>query len=87
MQEFHTFIQCFWNDEDGVIVSAELVLIATLCVLPMVVGLSELTYAINSELGDVAYSFVGSNQYSSSNARDWNNGNDTSSCDIAGYRR
>ena len=42
------------NDEAGFIVSAELVLIATLLVIGLIVGLSEVQHAIVSELNDVA---------------------------------
>jgi Flp pilus assembly pilin Flp len=41
------------NDEGGFIVSAELVLIATLCVIGLIVGLSEVQHAIVAELNDV----------------------------------
>ena len=41
------------NDEGGFIISAELVLVATLCVIGLVVGLSEVQHAINAELNDV----------------------------------
>ena len=41
------------QDEAGFIVSAELVLVATICVLGMIVGLSELALNINQELEDV----------------------------------
>jgi hypothetical protein len=41
-------------DEGGFIVSAELVLIATICVIGLIVGLSEIQHAINCELNDVA---------------------------------
>ena len=51
-----------WNDEDGFIVSAELVLISTIAVLAMVVGLSEVAGAVNQELGDVATAFGSVNQ-------------------------
>jgi Flp pilus assembly pilin Flp len=50
------------NDEAGFIVSAELVLVATLAVLAMIVGLSELAHAINQELEDVASAFGAVNQ-------------------------
>jgi hypothetical protein len=43
----------FFHDEGGFIVSAELVLICTICVIGCVVGLSECQHAINSELNDV----------------------------------
>jgi len=41
------------NDEAGFIISAELVLVATICVLGMIVGLAELALNINNELEDV----------------------------------
>ncbi len=41
------------NDEAGFIVSAELILIATLLVIGLIVGLSEVQHAIVSELNDV----------------------------------
>lgn len=43
----------FLRDEGGFIVSAELVLVATICVIGLVVGLSEVQHAINAELNDV----------------------------------
>jgi Flp pilus assembly pilin Flp len=42
------------HDESGFIISSELVLVATLLVLGMVVGLSEVQHAVVSELNDVA---------------------------------
>lgn len=42
------------NDEAGFIISAELVLVATIVVIGLVVGLSEVQHAIVSELNDVA---------------------------------
>jgi Flp pilus assembly pilin Flp len=42
-----------FNDEAGFIVSAELVLIATLVVIGLVVGLSEVQHSIVQELNDV----------------------------------
>lgn len=47
------------NDENGFIVSAELILVATIAVLGVVVGLAEISHGINQELEDVA-SAVGS---------------------------
>ncbi len=41
------------NDDAGFIISAELVLVATICVLGMIVGLAELALNINNELEDV----------------------------------
>jgi len=46
-----------WNDQHGFIVSAELMLIATIGVLTMVVGLSEVAFNINNELEDVGSAF------------------------------
>jgi len=51
-----------WNDDAGFIVSAELILIATIAVLAMVVGLSEVAHGINQELEDVASAFGAVNQ-------------------------
>ncbi len=41
-------------DENGAIVSAELALVLTVAVLAMVVGLSEVAVAVNTELNDVS---------------------------------
>lgn len=49
-------------DENGFIVSAELVLVATISVLSLIVGLSEVAHAINQELEDVASAFGAINQ-------------------------
>ena len=43
-----------WQDEAGFIVSSELVLIATLLVIGVIVGMSEVQHAVVSELNDVA---------------------------------
>lgn len=51
------------GDEAGFIVSAELVLVATIAVLAMVVGMSEVSSAVNQEMEDVG-SAVGSVQQS-----------------------
>jgi len=48
-----------FRDEAGFIVSAELVLVATICVVGLVVGLSEIAWGVNEELEDVG-SAVGS---------------------------
>jgi hypothetical protein len=50
------------NDEAGVIVSAELVLVSTIAVLAMVVGLSEVAINVNNELEDVGSAFGSINQ-------------------------
>lgn len=46
-----------WNEEDGVILSAELVLIGTILLLGMIVGLVELQSAVVAELTDLGSSF------------------------------
>lgn len=46
-----------WNDEAGFVVSAELVLIATILVLGMIVGLVSVRDQVVQELGDVAIAF------------------------------
>jgi hypothetical protein len=51
-----------WADEAGFIVSAELVLVSTILVLSMVVGMSEVAFAVNQELEDVASAFGSVNQ-------------------------
>ena len=50
-------LKSLWNDECGVILSAELVLIATILVLGMVVGLVELQCAVVAELSDLGDAF------------------------------
>lgn len=42
-----------WNDEVGALVSAEIVLVATILVIGMIVGLSSLRNSVVSELADV----------------------------------
>lgn len=51
-----------WNDEAGFIVSAELVLIATILVIGMIVGLASLRDAVVTELNDVAAAIASLNQ-------------------------
>jgi len=51
-----------WNDEAGFVVSAELVLIATLLVIGMIVGLSEIQHAVVAEMNDVGDAFGQLNQ-------------------------
>ena len=50
------------HDEAGFIVSAELVLVATIGVLAMIVGLSEVALNVNNELEDVGSAFGSINQ-------------------------
>lgn len=55
-------LMSLFNDESGVIISAELVLVLTIAVLAMVVGLSEVAVAINTELNDVSNAIGALNQ-------------------------
>ena len=50
------------NDESGVIISAELALVLTIAVLAMIVGLSEVAVAVNTELNDISNAIGGLNQ-------------------------
>ena len=52
----------FIDDEKGVILSAELVLILTIAVIGMVVGLSHVALAVNQELSDIACAIGALNQ-------------------------
>ena len=44
----------FWHDEAGVVISAEIALILTIAVIAVIVGLSEVAIAINTELNDIS---------------------------------
>lgn len=50
------------NDENGFIVSAELVLVGTILVVGMIVGLTELSFGVNEELEDVGSAIGAINQ-------------------------
>ncbi len=50
------------NDENGFVVSAELVLVGTILVLGMIVGLTELSYGVNEELEDLGSAIGAINQ-------------------------
>lgn len=51
-----------YRDDAGFVVSAELVLIATIVVIGLVVGLSEVSHAVNNELNDVGDAYGSVNQ-------------------------
>jgi Flp pilus assembly pilin Flp len=57
-----SLLHSLYRDETGVVVSAELVLVLTVAVLAMVVGLSEVAVAINTELNDLSNAFGALNQ-------------------------
>jgi len=50
------------NDEAGFIISAELVLVATILVIGLIVGLSEVQHAVVQELNDVGDAIGNLNQ-------------------------
>lgn len=45
------------NDEAGFLLSAELILVSTILTLGMIVGLSDLSHAVNQELDEAAWAF------------------------------
>ena len=51
-------MKTLWNDESGVIVSAEIVLVGTILVLGMITGLVELQAAVIYELTDLSDALV-----------------------------
>ncbi|HBN79327.1 MAG TPA: hypothetical protein DD473_26620 [Planctomycetaceae bacterium] len=59
---FQKFLTNFWQDENGFIISAELVLIATILIIGLIVGLSSIQHAIVSELNDIGDGIGTSNQ-------------------------
>lgn len=55
-------ITALLDDDSGFIVSAELVLVATILVIGMIVGFSQIQYAVVTELNDVAHAIGSLNQ-------------------------
>jgi Flp pilus assembly pilin Flp len=55
-------VRNFFNDENGFVVSAELVLVATLLVIGLIVGMSEIQHAVVQEMNDVAEAIGSLNQ-------------------------
>ncbi|HBN74580.1 MAG TPA: hypothetical protein DD473_01920 [Planctomycetaceae bacterium] len=55
-------LRALLNDESGFIVSAELVLIATILVIGLIVGLSSIQHAVVAELNDVGDAIGSANQ-------------------------
>lgn len=47
-------LKAMWNDENGAIVSIEMILIITIAVLALIVGWAEVASAVNSELDDIS---------------------------------
>ena len=50
------------DDEQGMVITSELILIATIVTLAMVVGLTEVSHAVTNELIDVANGYNRMNQ-------------------------
>lgn len=48
-----TTLNTLLRDENGFMISAELVIVATIAVIAMAVGLSEISFSVNNELEDV----------------------------------
>jgi Flp pilus assembly pilin Flp len=67
-------LKTLWRDDAGFVHSAELMLIASIAILSMIVGLSEVSLAVNGELSDVANAFGAVNQ----TANDLENGEQSS---------
>ena len=61
-EDMKTVFAALLQDELGFIVSAELVLIATLLVIGLIVGLSEVQYAVVEELNDISDAIGSLNQ-------------------------
>lgn len=55
-------VNALFKDEAGFVVSAELVLIATILVIGLIVGLSEVQHAVVAELNDVGDAIGSLNQ-------------------------
>ncbi len=55
-------MKSLFNDENGFVVSAELILVSTIVVLGLIVGLVEVRQAISEELEDVAAAIGSMNQ-------------------------
>lgn len=55
-------IKALWNDEAGVILSAEIVLVGTVLVVGMIVGLVELQCSVVDELNDLGEAIGSANQ-------------------------
>lgn len=68
------FTKSLWNDEAGFVISAELALVSTLCVLGLVVGLSSVRDAVNCELTDLSTAICSLDQsyyYTGFHSRKW----------------
>ena len=51
-----------WNDETGVVISAELALVTTIAVLGSIVGVNQVVVSVNEELKDMSNAIGAVNQ-------------------------
>jgi len=58
----NNLVTTLWKDEDGFLISAELVIVATILVLGLIVGITNLQTAMNAELIDVGEAVGGLDQ-------------------------
>lgn len=73
------------RDEQGVVITSELILIATIVTLAMVVGLTEVSHAVTGELIDVANSYNRMNQGRRYHKLGWHDGGwDDSMAEVTG---
>ena len=59
MRNMNRLLKRLWTSDEGFIVSAELVLIATILVLGVLVGIASVRDQVIQELGDVAGAATG----------------------------
>jgi len=57
-----TFAARFWNEQTGAIVSAEIMLVATILVLGVIVGIKSVRDSVVTELADVGQALSGVDQ-------------------------
>lgn len=57
-----TLMTRLWHEDEGVVVSAEIMLIGTILVIGMIVGLKSLRDAVVSELADLSQAFYNLDQ-------------------------
>ena len=72
------------NDENGFVVSSELILIMTVVCLGMVVGLTEVSYAVTGELVDVANAYNRLNQGRRYQQLGWGNTQNSQTIEVTG---
>lgn len=58
----HKIVSRLWIEQDGAVVSAEIMLVGTILVIGVIVGLKSVRDAVVSELADVAQAFSNVNQ-------------------------